>query len=343
MPFVNAKRGINGFHDRNTAHVEIEGVTLPDSRTTWARRCTLSAGHRSDNGCFSAIGAGVGIAGLGAMAKEAIDLGSKLSDMGKKYGVSAAELSKLSYGAKMNGVELETLGNSFKFLNKAIAESANPTSDAARAFSELGISTAELEKMKPQEVFELIADKMSELNDGANKSAIQLAIFGRAGLDILPMMDEGAAGIRKMKDEAVNLGIALDENTINSLDAAGDAIDRMKMRIVSWTGKAIIMLEKLWEIRKAARAAWMQNERPESATVGADAEAMGVSAWGPAKRDARSISGKTDTKKTGKGKEQFTFADQMETIRAQYSGAIEGWDAPVKAEAEYWAPQKQQA
>lgn len=187
----------------------------------------------------------VSVGALTALAKSAIDMGSALNDASKKYGVSASELSKFQYVAKMSGVEFEGLGNAFKFLNKSIAESADPSSKAAIAFKALGVTQKDLKEKSPQQIFEILADRFSELKDGANKTALALELFGRSGADILPVMAEGAAGIKRLGDEAVNLGIALSEDQIKKLDDYGDALDRLAMRTKSAAGQILIYMEEM--------------------------------------------------------------------------------------------------
>ena len=193
----------------------------------------------------------VSVGSLVALGKSAIQLGSDLDDASKKFGVSASELSKLQYVAKMSGVELEDLGGAFKFMAKAIAESENPTSDAAIAFKAMGVSMDDLRKKSPNELFMMLADRFSEMKDGANKTALALAIFGRSGANILPVFADGAAGIQKLKDEAAKMGAALSEEQIKKLDAYGDKIDAIGLAAKTTAGKLTIDLvdglKALWD------------------------------------------------------------------------------------------------
>lgn len=184
----------------------------------------------------------VSVGAITAIVKSALDMGSALSDASKKFGVAASELSKLQYAAKMSGVEFEGVGNSMKFLSKSMSEAEDPGSDAARAFKALGISLKDIKGQSPDKVFELVADQMAKFSDGANKTALALALFGRAGADVLPMMENGAAGLRDMKDRAVELGVALSEDQIDKLDKYGDAIDTFGMKAKATAGKMLIGL-----------------------------------------------------------------------------------------------------
>jgi len=199
-----------------------------------------------------AASAAIGYA-LYSMGKAAIVLGGQLDDASKKFGVAGSELSALQYVAKLSGVEFEGVGNSLKFLSKSIAESEKPSSDAAMAFQAMGISVKDTagNLKATNDVYMEIADAFSKMKDGANKTALALLIFGRAGSDILPIFDEGAEGIKRMKEEAVRMGATLTDEQIKKLDSYGDAIDRIKMGAKATAGALMVdMVEGMkswWE------------------------------------------------------------------------------------------------
>jgi hypothetical protein len=158
--------------------------------------------------------AGIGVASVAGAAlnkilnymSSAIDLGGKLSDMSKKFGIAGYEFSQFAYIAKMNGVELEGFGRGMQFLSKSMSDASNPASEAARAFNAIGIGISDIQGKKPTEMFELIADRLHKFEDGANKVAVAQQLLGRSGSDLLPMMEGGAAGLQKMREEAEKAG-----------------------------------------------------------------------------------------------------------------------------------------
>lgn len=184
---------------------------------------------------------------LAALAKSAIDLGGELTDMSAKFGVSASELSALSYPAKMVGVDIEAVGNAFKFMQKNIAAAENPTSDAAIALKMLGVNLADLKNKTPMQQFLLLSDAFSRLERDENRTALALDLFGRAGADVLPVLEKGSAGLNKMTKAAQDLGIALTEEEIKNLDDYGDAIDRLSLRTKSFAGRAINELGEFYK------------------------------------------------------------------------------------------------
>jgi len=185
------------------------------------------------------------------LAKGAIDMGGTLDDMSKKFGVTGAELSELQYVAKMSGVEVEGLGKAFKFLNKSSAESEDASSKQAAAFSALGISLEDVKSKSPKEMFDILADKFSELKDGANKTQLALALFGRSGADLLPVLSQGSKGLRAMREEGAKLGATLTDEEIMKLDRYGDTIAKIGLGTKITAGKLMIDMvdgvKGLWE------------------------------------------------------------------------------------------------
>ncbi len=63
-------------------------------------------------------------------------------------------------------------------------------------------------------------------------------MFGKAGADLLPLFEKGAAGIRAAREEAQKLGLSFSDETLKKLSDADEAIKRMKE---SWSGVAGVL------------------------------------------------------------------------------------------------------
>jgi hypothetical protein len=156
---------------------------------------------------FSTVTIGVGLA-----LKEA----DKLGKMADSIGVPIEELSKLKYAADLSGVGIDALGKSLQVLNQNLTRAAaDSASRVARTFSALGISVKDSNgniKSASVVVSEL-AGKLSMYRDGAAKSAIATQLFGRSGAALIPILNQGSAGLNAMFEEAQALGIVLDQKT----------------------------------------------------------------------------------------------------------------------------------
>jgi hypothetical protein len=133
-------------------------------------------------------------AGLAAMAKGAIDAADDMNDLSQKTGVSVESLSKFQQAANASGTSIEGVGKAMIKLNRNLATG---NAGAAEALTSLGISATDASgKLKSTDAIMLeVADKFAKLPDGANKTAAAMALFGKAGADMIPMLNGGSKAV----------------------------------------------------------------------------------------------------------------------------------------------------
>jgi hypothetical protein len=68
------------------------------------------------------------------------------------------------------------------------------------------------------------------LPDGATKAALAVEIFGKNGMDMIPFLNQGADGIRKLKEEALRLGLVMDEETAKAAERFNDNLKVLQAR-----------------------------------------------------------------------------------------------------------------
>lgn len=175
------------------------------------------------------IGAGVVAAAAGAAiatiaVKKAIDRADELDELSQKVGASTASLSRLQFGAQLEGVQ-DFAGAMVK-LNRSIIESKDGNSEAAKAFAALGVKTTDASgKVRASdEVIRDVAKSFAGAEDGAAKSAIAMALFGKAGAELIPFLNNGAEGLDQFNALADRLGITVDQKTAK---AAGQFNDKL--------------------------------------------------------------------------------------------------------------------
>jgi len=133
-------------------------------------------------------------AGLAAMAKGAIDAADNMNDLSQKTGVSVESLSKFQQAANASGTSIEGVGGAMIKLNKGLAAGTGPAADALKA---LGLSATDASgKLKTTDAVMLeVADKFAKMPDGAGKTALALQLFGKAGADMIPLLNGGSKAI----------------------------------------------------------------------------------------------------------------------------------------------------
>lgn len=181
---------------------------------------------------------GVGLAAIGTAiagsmlvaAKSAIDFGDELNDLRQKTGVSVQDLSKLGFAAEQSGSSIDGMSTGLKFLAKNMEAAIAKSGDQRKAFNDLGISSKDLVAANGDvnKVFLLLADRFKELPDGAEKSALSMRVFGKAGADLIPTLNEGSAGVQKLGDDAQRTGRVMSQEFATASDKLNDTLNEAK-------------------------------------------------------------------------------------------------------------------
>lgn len=167
---------------------------------------------------------------IGVAMKGVLDDADAMSKMSQSIGVPIEELSRLRYAADLSGVSMDKLGVGLKRLSAGMVDLARgDSSAAAKAMQSLGISAQDASgKMRPTTaVIADVAARFATMENGAQKTALAMEIFGKSGADMIPLLNGGAEGLRDMYAEAEELGLVLDEQTGKAAEAFNDNLTRL--------------------------------------------------------------------------------------------------------------------
>lgn len=162
---------------------------------------------------------------------DSIDAFDKLGKTTQKLGVSAQDFTELQHAAEMTDISTEKLAASMTKLNKAIADAASGgTSKGAEALKDLGVNIRDSsgELRNSADVFREVAQAFSEIPDGAEKATLAMQIFGKSGADLIPLLNEGAAGLEAFAEQAKALGLVISDTDTLLADQFNDNVDLMK-------------------------------------------------------------------------------------------------------------------
>jgi hypothetical protein len=180
---------------------------------------SISGAVKGLTGDWGKLGAAAGalgltgaIAGIGAMVKSAIDAAAAMGDLSQKTGIAVGDLTALDYAMRREGASTEAFAKGIKELSKNLVEAGDATSKAGKLFSVLGVEAS----AGPREALLKIADAFQALPDGATKATLAAQLFGKAGIELIPALNNGAKGIREIEAEARRLGITFGGETARS-------------------------------------------------------------------------------------------------------------------------------
>lgn len=183
----------------------------------------------------SALAAGVTVAAAGALTaftgltKAAINSADEMGKTAQKAGVSVESFSALAYAAELAGVNSQQLQTTFKGLTESLIDSEDKNSRAAKAFKFLGIEVknADGSLKKADDVLLDIAEAFAKMPDGVEKSALAIDLMKKSGLDMIPMLNTGKAGIEELRAEAEKFGLVISTEQAKQAEQFNDSMTRI--------------------------------------------------------------------------------------------------------------------
>jgi lambda family phage tail tape measure protein len=181
----------------------------------------------------SAAGTLAALYGAGTLAgfiKSQIDLADATGKMSQKVGVSVEELSKLQYAAKLADVDSQQLQGGLVRLAKGMSEAAQGTGEAKKAFDAMGISikNADGTLKTNTQILNETSDAFAKYSDGATKTALAVAIFGRAGADLIPLLNGGSKALKEAGDELARFGGVVTAEAAKNAERFNDNLTRIR-------------------------------------------------------------------------------------------------------------------
>lgn len=136
------------------------------------------------------IAAGVA-AGAAVVAFEKLVGGAaNFQDLAEKTGTSAEMLASFKVSADVAATSMDSVAAASVKLTKGLAGADEETEGAANAIKNLGFNVKEFQALDPGRQIEEIAKKLAQFEDGAGKTAAAVALFGKAGAELLPFLKE---------------------------------------------------------------------------------------------------------------------------------------------------------
>ncbi|MBP9930853.1 MAG: phage tail protein [Rhodoferax sp.] len=199
---------------------------------------------KSVNGVLANLGVGVSLAGIGAMIKSSIDSADALDEMAQRTGIAVESLSLLVPAAELSAVSTEKFEAGLKKLATGMLEAATGSETSAQKFGALGVAVQNQDGTlrDSEQVLLDLADRFKAMPDGAEKAALAVDIFGKAGAEMIPFLNQGRDGIGALKQEAAELGLQLSADTAAQAGNFNDALDKLKLATQSIGNQIIASL-----------------------------------------------------------------------------------------------------
>lgn len=174
---------------------------------------------------LAAVGAGAFL-----ITKSVAAQGDQFAKLSQKTGVSVESLSAYKLAADLAGTSLDGLGMGMKNLAVQMVGAQKGLASAGKPFEELGLSvlTAQGQLKSTEAVMLEVAGKFAVMEDGATKTALAVDLFGKAGMDMIPFLNQGAEGMRQAAEESKKLGLTWTTQTAQAAERFQDNLTRLQ-------------------------------------------------------------------------------------------------------------------
>lgn len=148
-------------------------------------------------------------ASLFAVAEKTADFEASLEKLSERTGMTVEGLSQLKYAAEQSDTSLESLTTSIKFMGRTLTDAAAGNEKAQVSFRALGLNWQELLDMPVKDRFLAVVNAISQVEDPSLRVGLAMRVLGRNAEEMLPFINQGAAGIEALMKKAEEFGLVV--------------------------------------------------------------------------------------------------------------------------------------
>jgi len=236
----------------NTAELAIF-IRAKDEASKVLGQVSKESGGLSSSLKTLALAAGAAVASFASfkMLESAIstteELGSAIRKMMRETGLSAEESSRLIHAFKMVGLTGDDASRSIGIFAKKLKGISDEETGVATGgksmagiLADMGIQALDASgNIQPiNDLLPQLADQFKAMPDGLEKTGLAMQLFGRSGKDMIPLLNQGSAGLEELGAQADKLGLTLSAENVEKIKAytishraMGEALAGVKLQI----------------------------------------------------------------------------------------------------------------
>jgi hypothetical protein len=165
------------------------------------------------------------------MTRAAVDTVGALGEQAQQLGVTTDALQEYRYAASQTGIEQAQMDQALAQLTRRLGDAAQGAKEPTKALEQLGITLDQIKGRSAGDVIPLIAEGMKRLPDDAQRAAVAVDLFGKAGQKLMPLLSEGAQGIKALTDAAREMGLVLTPEEIANADKYADMMAALDKKV----------------------------------------------------------------------------------------------------------------
>ncbi|HET7552199.1 MAG TPA: hypothetical protein VFK04_12985 [Gemmatimonadaceae bacterium] len=185
--------------------------------------------------------------------RDTITAADETGKLAQKLGIATEALSVFRFAAERNGQPVDHIERAMRNLSEALEGLRRGDQSAVAQFEAIGLSARDLEGLSLDQAFLKIANAMEKYRDGAGKINLATKLFGRTGIDLLPLLHQlSGEGFEEMRKKAEELGAVIDDDTARAAaefnDNLSDLSSSLKGLTIDLVGGFLPALAKMVEL-----------------------------------------------------------------------------------------------
>ena len=223
--------------DTNAA---MSGVAQAADKVSQSAQKVADATKGMSTAAAGALGA------LGGLAIKTAKDADELNTLAKQTGFSVEELQKFQYASELVDVSLGDITGAAAKLKKAV-------SSDSKELAALGVKTknADGSFRDINDIFYDTLAALGKIDNETERDASAMAIFGKSADSLAGIVDDGGKALKDLGQEAEDMGLIMSQDTVDSLNAVNDKIERLKaqskLRLAETGAKAMEVLTPVLE------------------------------------------------------------------------------------------------
>lgn len=177
------------------------------------------------------------LAGLAGMAINAVKASDDLNTLAKQSGFSTEEIQKFQYAADLIEVPADTIIASMKKIRSNMASESAATVEAWNAIG-VSVKDADGNLRNANDVFYEALAGLASIENETQRDVLAMQLFGKNAAELSGIVDDGGASLKALGEQASELGLILDQETLDSLNAVNDQLDTLKANAQGQIAKA---------------------------------------------------------------------------------------------------------
>ena len=168
----------------------------------------------------AAAGIGAGLLGLGYKALTTAD---DLNTLAQQTGLTTEEIQQMQYASDLVDVSFDSISGALKKMKKNMTGQAD-------TWESLGVAVKDADgnMRDATDVFYDSIKALSKIENETERDQVAMTLFGKSADELAGIIDDGGEALKKYGKQAKDLGLIMEQDTLDSMKALNDVVDELK-------------------------------------------------------------------------------------------------------------------